>query len=99
MSGMLRDMPYTDWVGWKNAVALGIVDIDGVREDYRTAHIVQTVTNLFRKRPAPLAEFLLDWNRPGQRAKKKLPTAAELLAKSKAFFMLFDKDPKKRVRR
>ena len=88
---MLKDMTAADFLGWRTAAAMGVVDLTGndesTKADIRTAQIVQTIRNLFRRSPLKLEDVLLKWERKS--AEKKYPGPQELAMKVKMVAMAF----------
>jgi hypothetical protein len=90
---MLEFMPAADFLGWKTAVSMGLVDLGGSfesqKQDIRTAQIVATVMNLFRKSPIKIDDVVLKWERKDPSEAKKVKTPQEMLVLMRATAMSF----------
>lgn len=90
---MLREMTAADFIGWKNASSLGIVDLGGEAEsqkqDIRTAQIVSTVMNILSRKTWKIDDVVLKWGRSSDGGPKKQKTNDELLMLMRQGAMMF----------
>jgi len=85
---MLREISFEKFQEWVEFERLE--PFEEMRGDWRTAHIVSTLANIYRGKNDdvhPIAKFVLPFG--DRKPWEPEPTAEELMAKAKAAFLLY----------